>query len=87
MTLLTSPHLIDAIIILTVLEAAGLALWHRRTGQGLSLRRIVPVLLPGVFVMVALRAALAGTPWPWVPAALLASLAAHLIDLHDRWNR
>jgi hypothetical protein len=43
------------------------------------------ILLPGIFLLVALRAALAGVAWPWVPLALTAALFAHLLDLRQRW--
>jgi hypothetical protein len=79
---LTSPHLIDLILALTTLEAliiAGLG--------GLTARAIAGMLAPGLFVMLALRAALAGAAWPWVPAALSAALIAHLIELKARWRR
>ncbi len=80
--LLTSPHLIDLILVLTALEA--LAVVHMR---GLPAIAIIRMLLPGLFVMLALRAALAGAAWPWVPAALAAALIAHLIELNARWRR
>jgi hypothetical protein len=38
-------------------------------------------------LMVALRAALAGVAWPWVPAALTAALVVHLADLRLRFTR
>jgi hypothetical protein len=45
------------------------------------------MLLPGAFLLLALRAALADAAWPWVPAALTAALVAHLIDLASRGER
>jgi hypothetical protein len=81
-SLLTSPHLIDAILLLTLLEAAALVALHAMT-PGAAGR----MLLPGIGVMLALRAALAGAAWPWVPMALLAALVAHLFDLSGRLGR
>ncbi|WP_428483701.1 hypothetical protein [Rhodopila sp.] len=81
----TSPHLIDLILVFTVLEAAALTLWYRRTGHGLRPRAVGHLLLPGICLLLALRAALAGVAWPCVPAALAAAGVAHLVDLHDRW--
>lgn len=82
MTFLTSPHLIDLIMVVTLLEAAIL----------LALRALSPLaigrmLLPGIFLLLALRAALAEAAWPWVPLALTAALVAHLFDLQGRWRR
>lgn len=82
MTFLTSPHLVDLVMAFTLLEAAIL----------LALRALSPLaigrmLLPGIFLLLALRAALAEAAWPWVPLALTAALAAHLFDLQGRWRR
>lgn len=85
-SLLTSPHLIDLILVFTAGEAVVLALWHRRTGRGLPPAAIGRMLLPGLCLMLALRAALAGGAWPWVPVALTAALVAHLADLGGRWR-
>ena len=83
---LASPHLIDAILAFTLVEGTALALWRRRTGSGLPGRRAVRMLLPGFCLLLALRAALAGHPLPWVPLALAAALVCHLADLHARWR-
>jgi hypothetical protein len=86
MHLLASPALIDLILAFTVLEAIVLAVWRKRSGRGLDLVPLFLMLLPGVFLMLALRAALAGAVWPWLPAALAAALVAHLADLRRRWG-
>jgi hypothetical protein len=97
-TLLTSPALIDLILIFTMIELVVLigcrrrvSAVFRREGRALgsatmSLPAIGMMLLPGVFLLLAVRAALTGTPWPWVPAALTAALVAHLLDLRSRWR-
>jgi hypothetical protein len=77
--LFASGRIIDAILLLTVLEA-GFLLWRRRAA-------LVLTLLSGLGVMVALRLALAGADWRWLALALLASLAAHVADLKRRWRR
>ncbi len=97
-SLLTSPALIDFIIIFTMIEAVVLILWRRRAsaisrrerpaiGGGTAGSAAVGLmLLPGVCLLLAVRAALAGAPWPWVPTALAAALVAHLLDLRSRWH-
>jgi len=77
--LFASGRIIDAILLLTVLEA-GFLLWRRRAD-------LLVTLLSGLGVMVALRLALAGADWRWLALALLASLAAHVADLKQRWRR
>lgn len=77
--MLTSAHVVDAILALMGLEAVALAAL-RLLPAGAALR----LLLPGAGILVALRAALAGAAWPYVPLALLGALAAHLFDLRGR---
>src|SRR3954470_20952343 len=85
--LFASPHLVDFVLVFTVLEAAALLVWRRRTGTGLGPPAVLALLLPGVCLMLALRAALADAAWPWLPVALVAALASHLADLWMRWRR
>ncbi len=75
-----SPHLVDFILVLVVFEAIVLAWWRK------PVRAILVMLAPGVCLMLALRAALDGAAWPWVPAALLAALVAHVADIRERWR-
>jgi hypothetical protein len=83
---LASPHLIDAILVFTLLEMVALALWHRRTGRGLSGSRLLATMLPGACLLLALRAALVGAVLPFVPAALAGALICHLADVAFRWR-
>jgi hypothetical protein len=85
--LVASGRLVDLIIAFTVLEIAGLWLFHRLTGRGLSARRWLPNLLAGLCLMLALRAAMAQTHWSLMVLALAASGLFHLADLRDRWPR
>jgi hypothetical protein len=85
--LLVSPHLVDLVLALTFFEAAVLWVWHRRRATGPGPRALVGLLLPGLCLMLGLRAALAGAAWPWVPLALTAALVAHLADLAVRYRR
>ncbi len=82
-----APALVDLVLIVTVTEGVVLALLYRGTGKGLSAAAAARMLLPGVCLMLALRAALAGDVWPFVPLALTAALIAHLADLRGRWRR
>jgi len=99
---LASPHLVDLILALTVLEAVILLLLRRWLDDESGAKRtsgvsghdpnrrplaIILMLLPGVCLMLALRAALDGAAWPWVPAALSAALVTHVADIHQRWRR
>jgi uncharacterized membrane protein SirB2 len=85
--LFTSGRIVDLVLAFTLIEAAALIVWHRRTGRGLPPASVVVLLLPGICLMLALRAALTDASWPWLALLLLASLAAHLADLVRRWRR
>jgi hypothetical protein len=82
--LVRGGHVADLILACLVLEAIALLAWHRATGRGLPPRAVAALLLPGAFLVLALRFALTGAAWPLIPAALVGALAAHLWDLSRR---
>lgn len=45
---------------------------------------IVLAFLPGALILLAVRAALTASGWPWVALALAAAFPAHLADLRRR---
>ncbi|QIK38803.1 DUF3995 domain-containing protein [Caldichromatium japonicum] len=85
--LFASGRIIDLIVGLLLAEGAGLVLYHRRTGRGIPPRQLVGFLSSGVFLMLALRAALTNVHWLWIWLALLGALISHLADLALRWPR
>ena len=74
---------VDAIIALTLLEAAALLALRPRW----ALRALLPTLVAGLCLMLALRAALAGAAWPWLALPLLVAGTAHGVDLALRWRQ
>ena len=84
---MTSARLVDFILVLVLVEAAGLWLWHRLTGQGVAGRELIGLLLAGAFLLLALRAALRHADWGWIALWLTLALLAHLADLTMRWRR
>lgn len=83
----TSGLVADLILLCLVLEAVALLAWRRMRGTGPSIADIMALLLPGAFLVLALRVALTGGPWPLIPLALSAALVAHLADLARRFRR
>lgn len=79
--------LIDIVIVMTLLEGAALALYHRSTGRGMAPRDFLPNLAAGLALMLALRAGIDGAGWGVVAAALLVAGLAHAADLARRWRR
>ncbi|MBY0447862.1 MAG: hypothetical protein K2P95_04155 [Hyphomonadaceae bacterium] len=75
--------LLDLVLLLTSLELAALALWRwRKAGAGAAVSALA-ALVPGLCLMLAVRAGLHGQgdlALAWVTAAL----PAHLFDLHRR---
>ncbi len=70
--------MIDGVLIVVLLEAAILVALGRRA--------ILPNLLAGFMLLVAMRTALGGAGLPIVGLCLLAAGLAHLVDLRRRWN-
>lgn len=78
---------IDLIVALVLIEWLAFAVWHRRTGQGLSGGKLLPNLAAGLCLMLALRSALTDASWLWVALFVALSGAAHVADLWCRWPR
>lgn len=79
-----SGRIVDLILLLVALEALWLAWWLRRRGGVL---RLLPNLVAGACLLLALRAGLTGAGGAWLGAALLCAFAAHLADLAIRLRR
>ena len=75
----------DLLLALIAAEAAWLA-WRRRTGRSAP-AGVMPFLLAGAALVLALRLALTEAWWGWIGLALAASGAAHAVDLAGRWRR
>jgi hypothetical protein len=74
----------DIVLACLAIEAIGLLAWRRATGRGPGVGALAALLLPGAFLVLALRFALADAPWWLIPAALAGALVAHLADLRAR---
>ena len=83
--MVTSGRVVDLIIAFMAVEALALFVYCRRTPLGPAPADIVAMLLAGLCLLLALRAALTGADWFWVAAFLFAALIAHLADLRRRW--
>jgi hypothetical protein len=74
----------DIMLAFMALEAIVLVLYQRKTNRGFTPRAVFWMLLPGACLVLALRAALVGAPWPWLALAVSVSLIAHLGYLRER---
>ena len=75
---LTGPRLADIVLVAMVAEFVVLV------AAGGSWRTVAIALLPGAFLVLALRGALGGMAWPWIVLPLVLSWPAHLVDLRSR---
>lgn len=77
-SLIESGHIVDIVLAVLALEITFLILRGGRPGV------VLVAALPGVFILLALRAALTGADPIWIAAWLAASFPAHLADLKLR---
>ena len=84
--LFASGRVVDLVVLVMLLEAAVLWYWRRQGRGGVATADLWPMLAAGGCLLLALRAALTGAPWPWVGLWLLLALLAHLLDLQRRWQ-
>jgi hypothetical protein len=90
----TAARAVDLALLFMLAEAALLLAYRWRTERGPSVGEVLSMLLPGICLLVALRAAVqhmgavavtdAGTVT--IMALLAAALLAHLNDLQRRWG-
>jgi hypothetical protein len=85
--LFASGRLVDFILVVVVLEASALLLYWARARRGIAPLDLLPNLCAGTFLLLALRATLAGSGWMVASFFLAAGGLAHLTDVHRRWRR
>lgn len=85
--LFASGRLIDGILILIVLEVLAIFLYRRSTGRGVAMPDLLPNIFAGAFLLLALRASIAGGGWMPVSVCLACAGVAHVIDIGRRLRR
>ena len=83
--LVTSGRIADLLIAVMLIEVVVLVGYRVASGRGYPVPHIISSVLAGLFLVLALRAALVGAPWYWIAASLAAAGAAHLADVVLRW--
>ena len=84
--LLQDGRIIEVILALMILEAAVLVAWYKLKGQGVAPVGLVVNLLAGMFLLLAVLAALQNASYWTLGLCLMAALLAHVADLAMRWN-
>ncbi len=85
-TLPSGTHLIDLVIVVTLVEWAALVWLWRSSGRGVAPGMLNAMLLPGLCLMLAVRSVIVGAPWYWLALLLTLAGMAHLADLRRRWK-
>lgn len=78
-----SGRAVDVVLAVIAVEFVGLV-WLGRGRTGRTALDWFFALMPGVMLLLALRAALVGLEWPWIASLIALSFPFHLIDL---WRR
>lgn len=81
---LTSGRFADVVLAVLAVEAALLVLWRRMRGRGPFFADMAGNLASGVFMVLALRAALTSAGALAIAACLSLSFLAHAYDLSRR---
>jgi hypothetical protein len=84
--LFASGRLVDLILLLVVLQTIALGLYWRWTRRGIAPADLVPNVIAGACLLLALRLTLSGAGWMACCASLAAAGLAHLVDLRRRWT-
>jgi hypothetical protein len=84
--LVVSGRIVDLILALVVLEIAVLGYIRARRGSGIAWQALLPNLLAGASLLLALRSAITGAAWPWIAVWLAVAGLAHVGDLRIRWD-
>jgi hypothetical protein len=82
--LISSGHAVDFILVIIAIELVVFPRWWRHRGRVTTRMGLLLASLPGIFLLLALRAALTRAGWGWIALFLAASFPAHLADL---WRR
>ena len=81
-----SGRVVDLLLLLVGAEVVALVLYHRWTGRGVAPRSVLLNLASGAFLLLAMRAGLAGLWWGWVSLCLAAAGLLHAADLRRLWR-
>jgi len=84
--LVASGRIVDLILVLVAVEVVVLGYIRARRGSGIEWRALLPNLLAGAALLLALRAAITGAAWPWIAVWLAVAGLAHVADLRTRWK-
>ena len=83
---LSGVHVVDLILAIVAAEFVGITAYWKAKRRGIAPAQLLPNLVAGAPLLVALRLALSGHAWPWTLACLALSGVANAADLRQRWR-
>jgi hypothetical protein len=83
---LSSGRVVDLVLLVVGLEVLGITLYWHLTRRGIAPANLLPNLLAGAALVLALRLALSDFSWPWYTACLAIAGIANVTDLRQRWR-
>lgn len=83
---LSGVYAVDLILAIVAFELVAFTLYWQMRGRGIAPAQLVPNLLAGALLLLALRLSLSGYSWPWYTACLALSGVANVADLRQRWR-
>ncbi len=84
---ISSGRVIDAVLVLMLLEFLALVIYNRCSGRGIAPLALGVNLVSGAGLLLAIRALIGSGWWGWTAVFLAMALAAHVVDLRLRWRR
>ena len=82
--LFSSGHAVDLVIAVMAAEFGLIILLKSARDRPIAAINMLFAMAPGVFILLALRAALTGAGWIWIALFLAASFPIHVADLIRR---
>lgn len=83
---LSGVHAVDLILAIVAGEIVGITSYWHATRRGIAPAQLLPNLLAGALLLLALRLCLSGYSWPWYGTCLALAGIANVADLRQRWR-
>jgi hypothetical protein len=83
---LSGVHAVDFVLAIVAIEVVTLTLYWHAKRRGIAPAQLLPNLLAGVLLLLALRLSLSDYSWPWYTACLALAGIANVADLRQRWR-
>ena len=79
------PRIVDAIIVLVLVEMVAMLLYRRQRQRGMPVSEVISFLGAGAGLLLALRVLVSDGPFAVFALAMLLSLVMHLWHVKQRW--